>query len=78
MPRSPMSAPAIPQQVVDSLNKVTSPHTSLADLRLTTLRLVSAFAEGGAVRQWIIDTLVLRLGADDPQVRQIADRLRKR
>jgi hypothetical protein len=56
-------------------------YTSSVDLAyrrgMALLVYLSVFAEGsGAERQRMIDTLVLQLGPDDPQVRQIAERIR--
>ena len=66
-------------QTVDTLAKMSSRYTSSTDMAhrqsLALLIYLSMFAEGNdSERQKMIDVLVLRLGADDPQIRQIADR----
>jgi hypothetical protein len=66
-------------QPVDTLAKMSSRYTSSTDMAyrqsLALLVYLSMFAEGSDIeRQEMIDVLVLRLGADDPQIRQIADR----
>jgi hypothetical protein len=67
-------------QPVDTLAKMSSRYTSSTDMAyrrsMAALDYLSVFFEGDAVeRQKMVDLLVMQLGADDPQVRQIADRL---
>jgi hypothetical protein len=66
-------------QPVDTLGKMSARYTSSVDLAyrhsMALLVYLSMFAEGSDIeRQKMVDLLVLQLGPDDPQVRQIADR----
>jgi hypothetical protein len=68
-------------QAVDSLNKMAARYSSPEDLgyrrSLALLVYLSVFCEGGAVRDGMIDALVLQLNERDPQILAIVDRLRQ-